>query len=335
MFYVHAIVGRMSHSFAPDLYKHMKLDAADECAALGILLAARDADLEGHGVTANDPRRKEIQLCYSILSKPEVRKHYDDAIAAGRKITWPEVEHLANFGTWPDPVTRMNVSESPQQTHGWSKPQGRPQQGPQRQQPQQFAQPQPQQSPQQQPQQAPYAQTQQPQASPYAQPFNPYQQPNHQHQQIVPQQTQGVYHPSVDPAVADRPSSGTRVGMAFLDYFLLSIVPLALVAGDSVVAGVVAGILVAVLFVGTEVAFGGSPAKLMLGYRVRDVNTGEKLSIEKSIKRQWFRSILIVPGLGQTVGLIGAIATSFTINPANELRGAHDRWADAEVVKKK
>lgn len=112
MFYVHAIVGRMSHSFAPDLYKHMKLDAADECAALGILLAARDADLEGHGVTANDPRRKEIQLCYSILSKPEVRKLYDDAIAAGRKITWPEVEHLANFGTWPDPVTRMNVSES-------------------------------------------------------------------------------------------------------------------------------------------------------------------------------------------------------------------------------
>lgn len=317
---VRAIVGRMSHSFAPDLYKHMKLDAADECAALGILLAARDADLEGHGVTANDPRRKEIQLCYSILSKPEVRKDYDDAIAAGRKITWPEVEHLANFGTWPDPVTRMNVSESPQQTHGWSSPQGRPQQGPQRQQP---------------PQQTPYAQTQQPQTSPYAQPFNPYQQPNYQHQQIVPQQTQGLYHPSVDPAVADRPSSGTRVGMAFLDYFLLSIVPLALVAGDSVVAGVVAGILVAVLFVGTEVAFGGSPAKLMLGYRVRDVNTGEKLSIEKSIKRQWFRSILIVPGLGQTVGLIGAIATSFTINPANELRGAHDRWADAEVVKKK
>src|SRR5699024_254869 len=89
-----AIVERMSHSFAPNLYKHMQLDSADEPAALGILLAARDAELEGHGVTANDPRRKEIQLCYSILSKPEVRKHYDDAISAGRKITWPEIEHL-------------------------------------------------------------------------------------------------------------------------------------------------------------------------------------------------------------------------------------------------
>ncbi len=319
-----AIVGRMSHSFAPDLYKHMKLDSADECAALGILLAARDAELEGHGVTANDPRRKEIQLCYAILSKPEVRKQYDDAISAGRKITWPEIEHLANFGTWPDPVTRMNVSETSPQTHGWSSPQGNPQQGPQR---QPFM--------QQPPQAAPYAQPQQPQASPYAQPFNPYQQPNYQHQQVAPQQAQGLYQTPADPRIADRPSSGTRVGMAFLDYILLSILPLGLLAGDSVSASVVAGILMAVLFVGTEVAFGGSPAKLLLGYRVRDVNTGEKLSIEKSIKRQWFRSILVVPGLGQTVGLLGAIATSFTINPANGLRGAHDRWADAEVVKKK
>src|SRR5699024_11342790 len=40
----HAIVGHMSHSFAPDLYKHMKLDSADECAALGILLAARSEE---------------------------------------------------------------------------------------------------------------------------------------------------------------------------------------------------------------------------------------------------------------------------------------------------
>lgn len=331
----------MSHSFAPDLYKHMKLDSADECAALGILLAARDADLEGYGVTANDPRRKEIQLCYSILSKPEVRKHYDDALSAGRKITWPEIEHLANFGSWPDPVTRMNVSENPPQTHGWSSPQGSPQQGPQR---QSFIPPQPQQQPQQQPQAqsqqqppyaAPYAQPQQPAHSPYAQPFNPYQQANYQHQQMVPQQTQGLYQTPVDSRIADRPSSSTRVGMAFLDYFLLSIVPLGLLAGDSIFASVIAGVLMAVIFVGTEVAFGGSPAKLMMGYRVRDVDTHEKLSIEQSIKRQWFRSILIVPGLGQTIGFIGAVVTQFTINPANEQRGAHDRWANAEVVKKK
>lgn len=313
----------MSHSFAPDLYKHMKLDSADESAALGILLAARDADLESRGVTANDPRRKEIQLCYSVLSKPEVRKHYDDAIAAGRRITWPEIEHLANFGTWPDPVTRMNVSETPQQTHGWSSPQGMPQQGPQRS-------PQPQQAPY-----APYGQTQQPQQSPYAQPFNPYQKPNYQHQQVVPQQADAMSQMPLDPRAAQRPSSGTRVGMAFLDYFLLSIIPGALVLGSSMIAAAISGILMAVLFVGTEVAFGGSPAKLIMGYRVRDINTGDNLSVEQSIKRQWFRSILIVPGLGQTVGMIGALATSFTINPANELRGAHDRWADAEVVKKK
>ncbi|WP_363321505.1 RDD family protein [Corynebacterium stationis] len=68
---------------------------------------------------------------------------------------------------------------------------------------------------------------------------------------------------------------------------------------------------------------------------MRDVDTHEKLSIEQSIKRQWFRSILIVPGLGQTIGFIGAVVTQFTINPANEQRGAHDRWANAEVVKKK
>lgn len=316
----------MSHSFAPNLYKHMQLDSADEPAALGILLAARDAELEGHGVAANDPRRKEIQLCYSILSKPEVRKHYDDAISAGRKITWPEIEHLANFGAWPDPVTRMNVSDSPQQTHGWSSPQGMPQHGPQRQQ---------QPLPPQTPPAAPFAATQQPNSSPYAQPFNPYQQPNYQHSQVVPQQAQAMHQAPVDPNLADRPSSGTRIGMAFLDWVLLSIIPAALVIGDSVIASIVAGTLLAVLFVGTEVAFGGSPAKLLFGYRVRDVNTKEKLSIEKSIQRQWFRSILVVPGLGQTVGFLGALGTAFTINPANELRGAHDRWADAEVVKKK
>lgn len=330
----------MSHSYAPDLYKHMKLDSNDESAALGILLAARDADFESHGVTANDPRRKEIQLCYAILSKPEVRKHYDDAITAGRRITWPEIEHLANFGTWPDPATRVNPAAPQPQTRGWSSPQGVPQQGPQRQAPQNFApqnfapQPQPQQQPQfnQQPNQAPYAQPQSAQ-SPYAQPFNPYQQKDYQHQQMVPQPQQAPAFQH-DPAVAQRPSSGARIGMALMDWIIIGAIPTVMVANESIFGALIAGIIAVLLFVGTEVTWGGSPAKLMLGYRVRDVNTHEKLSWKQSLKRQWFRSILIVPGFGQTVGFIGALATSFTITPENGLRGAHDRMADAEVIKK-
>src|SRR5699024_840973 len=145
------------------------------------------------GVTANDPRRKEIQLCYSILSKPEVRKHYDEALSAGRKITWPEIEHLANFESWPDPVTRMNVSENPPQTHAVSSPQGTLQQEPQRQsfippQPQQQSQQQPQaQSQQQPPYAAPFPQPLQPAQCPYAQSFTTYQQVNYFYQLMVSQ----------------------------------------------------------------------------------------------------------------------------------------------------
>ena len=85
---------------------------------------------------------------------------------------------------------------------------------------------------------------------------------------------------------------------------------------------------------GTECWLGASPAKLLMGYTVRDVDTKERLSLTQSAKRQWWRLVNIVPGPGTFASWVGAGVHTFTITEKNNRRGSHDEWANAEVVKK-
>lgn len=288
---------------APNLYECHGLDRADSCNELGLLLAGRDAMQESRGYGATDPTRRELQLCFAIMSNQSKRKLYDQALAAGRPLTWEELEHLADFGSWPDPIL---------------KPQSQPQPKPQN-----FSQ-----------QPGPYAQDK-PKDSPYAQPFNPYQIPNYS--QRVPAQQQ--YKELDAQRVANRASAGNRIGMALLDMIFASMIGGTISAAIGVDTGMLAWLVIAIVsvvyVVGTESYFGASPAKKMFGYEVRDVDTGEKLTALNSAKRQWFKiSHAAVPVVGQLAGVVGAIWGASTINPQRNLIAAHDELGNAEVVRR-
>ncbi|APT86229.1 RDD family protein [Corynebacterium flavescens] len=173
-----------------------------------------------------------------------------------------------------------------------------------------------------------YAQAGAAPSSPYGDPL----QQNHFTNQPVPQAGSAE-------AAAQRPTGGTRFLMAVVDFFLataaasLLTAPLAVVFNSDVLV-VVTGLVMALYALGFEVLAGGSPAKLAMGYRVRDIETKQKLSVAQSAKRQWWRLINVVPGIGQVVGLIAGMVYLGTITPAKGMRGTHDEIANAEVVKK-
>nr|WP_325168585.1 RDD family protein [Corynebacterium macginleyi] len=98
---------------------------------------------------------------------------------------------------------------------------------------------------------------------------------------------------------------------------------------------VVACITMVVYVLGSEVWMGASPAKILAGYTVRDVDTKEKLSLSQSAKRQWWRLINIIPGIGHLVGMVAVVVLTTTINEENRRRGSHDELANAEVVKRR
>lgn len=60
-----------------------------------------------------------------------------------------------------------------------------------------------------------------------------------------------------------------------------------------------------VYFLWTVAMFGGTPAKLLLGLRVLDANSGQKLSIPRAFLRELARAISLAPGgLGCILGFI-------------------------------
>ncbi|MGV0399394.1 RDD family protein [Corynebacterium segmentosum] len=178
-----------------------------------------------------------------------------------------------------------------------------------------------------------------PYSSPYAQ--NPFGQ--HASSQQQQQMSPSFAAPPVpfQQQAQERPSQSTRIGMGILDFFLAGSISSAFGAGvDELVdvdalSFVVFCIVMVVYVLGSEVWLGASPAKILAGYTVRDVDTKEKLSLSQSAKRQWWRLINLIPGIGQLVGLVGAVVHATTINEENNLRGSHDDLANAEVVKRK
>ncbi|WP_290224946.1 RDD family protein [Corynebacterium confusum] len=302
-------------------------------------MAGRDARLQSLGESEQSPQRREAQLVFSVLSNPQRRELYDAAISAGRSVDWSDLEHLANFDCWPDPNLARPVTQADKQ---------QPQQAQHTQHTQQFFQ-QPQRQAETQ-QGSPYGQPQTQYASPaspYAQPFNPHQVPTQSANLPAAQRYSDAVaaNPEVE-RIAARPSAGGRFGMALFDGFLATaasgLVGGLLAAGGGVLSDAVSGTLGAVVFtllciayfLGFETYMGGTPVKRMMGYKVANVETGRNLTLGESAKRQWFRVVQIIPGLGSLVSMGGSLFVLASISPSNELRGSHDRWADAEVTKK-
>lgn len=279
----------------PNLYQMHGLNRADSADELGRVIAERDLDLEMQAIPDSDPRRTQLHTAFAILADDNRRGTYDDALDASLNLTWGDLEYLGNFGTLPD------VSLFPQA------------------QPQAQSQPQP--NPYNYPTYTP------PQSGPAADPFA---HPS-QYTADVP-----AYQPT-GATVSERPSAGLRLGMMLLDGLAASMIT-GLLAGifgaDSIGSWILVSLAGLAYFIGFEVYTGASPVKHLFGYEVRDSTTGKKLTLEQSAKRQWWRIINIVPGIGSLIAFIGAIAIGTSINPSNQLIGSHDRWAGAEVARK-
>lgn len=289
---------------APNLYQHFGVSPSENSTALGVLLAGQDAALSEKGLSMTSDVRKQTMIAYAVLSDDHRRELYDAALLAGRPVGWGQLEYLGNFDAWPEEYL------------GWTEPE--PATGPAAAQ-----------------QGRPYA-VKEPQASPYNNPFDPLIDPRmNAVAPVFGRMTGGIDYA----AQQHRPAMGTRFWVAFLDGIVAMFASAALVMllglGKYETFELVLWLaFMVVYFIVPEVMWGGSPMKLAAGYEVRDVETGERLDYTQSLKRNWFRLVQIIPGVGQMIGGIGAAVCLFSITPENGQRGLHDRAANAEVVKK-
>lgn len=281
-----------------DLYLTFGLDRTATADELGLLILAKDATLHNTGVPAEDPRRRQLETAYAVLSDEAKRRIYDESLGASLTLGWRDLEHLGNFGKLPDSQHYPYQSQQPQQ----SSPQGYPIYQPP-------------------PTTAPYAG-----ADPFANPSN--------YTAQVPS-----YQPyGMSPAPAqDRPGAGLRLGMMLLDGVAASMVgglAASIVGFNDVLYWLVGAVASLAYFIGLEAYTGASPVKHLFGYEVRDAATGEKPTLEQSAKRNWWRIVALIPGLGTLVAFVGMCIIGSSIKPENNYIGVHDRWAGVEVVRK-
>lgn len=137
---------------------------------------------------------------------------------------------------------------------------------------------------------------------------------------------------------ADRPSAGMRLLMLIVDGFIFSaaagLVGLAFFWSETLMTVLwVLGFLL--YFLGLEFRTGATPAKHLFGYEVRDLATGGRPSLLQSGKRQLWRLVSVVPGLGNLISFIAMIYLGSTINSGTGYLGRHDQWAGTEVTRKR
>ena len=313
------------NEFAPNLYEYFGLNPQESSDVLGVTLSERIGQLEQTGLGANSPQQQQIQIAYGVLSNVSHRAIYDETIKV-RQVAWHELGHLANFGRFP-----VQGQASPFQTNPQTPPaQGGvtpPTVGPGNQ----------------------YAYYQDPQQSQFP------------HAGAAPQggaqtyaygdsssygtggyPTSNVYGAAGSGITqsGERPTAGTRAGMAVVDLIIggllsgIVTLPVYIASDNTTLGSLMGALLLVVYYVGCEVLLGSTPAKLIFGYKVQDATTGQPLSWEQSFKRNWWRLVSIVPWVGGLVSAISAIVVFTTINEASQMRGSHDRLANAEVVKR-
>ena len=312
------------NEFAPNLYEYFGLNPQESSDVLGVTLSERIGQLEQTGLGANSPQQQQIQIAYGVLSNVSHRAIYDETIKV-RQVAWHELGHLANFGRFP-----VQGQASPFQTNPQTPPaQGGvtpPTVGPGNQ----------------------YAYYQDPQQSQFP------------HAGAAPQggaqtyaygdsssygtggyPTSNVYGAAGSGITqsGERPTAGTRAGMAIVDCIIAAIVagPVYALGGgtdNTFVAYMLSALVLVSYYIGFEVLLGATPAKFIFGYKVRDVTTGASLSWEQSFKRNWWRVVYIVPVVGWLISFISAIVVFTSIGPASQMQGSQDRLANAEVVRR-
>ncbi|WP_080796327.1 RDD family protein [Corynebacterium pacaense] len=301
----------------PTLYSAFDLDRSDDSEELGLVLSARDLRLEQMGVPDTDPRRTQTVLAFSVLADPGKRAIYDERIDAGAALTWDQIRHLGSFGSldsFQGPVTGQSAGAQPT---AFNNP---------------FATPQPETSQEPQPGGYGYA-FGDPAPTPFAGNVNAsmYGSPGFS---TLPTTHSGFAAPS---PIHDRPTSGTRLQMAIVDLIIAAVgsgIIIGILGADGLLDWLLGTLLMIAYVVGFESVMGATPAKKMFGYEVRDVTTGSRLSAGASFKRNWWKFLGAVPALGGLVTLIMAAVYGSSINPSNQMRGIHDKMANAEVVKK-
>ncbi|RNE48798.1 RDD family protein [Corynebacterium alimapuense] len=283
------------------LYQSLGLDRDLSCAELGLLILGRDARLENNGVPVSDSQRRNLQISYAVLSDEGRRNGYDAALATGRAVSWQELEHLANFGSFPD---AQLLGQQPTQ----------------------------QPIPQPEPPKPALPQT------PTG--FSPGVSGISFSQPTGPTAGLPVSQPYSSPSVPtqDRPDAKLRLGMMVLDSMaataLGSIAGVVLSSNDAL-SGLLLSLVGIAYFIGFESYTGATPVKHLFGYEVRDVKTGAKPSLEQSAKRYWWRIAGLVPGIGWLIAFVGMIAIGSSIKPETGNIGSHDRWAGVEVTRKR
>jgi len=304
-----------ANDIAPNLYEEWGLDRRDGERELLVLLESKDLSLEQQGQDIEDPRRAQLRIAASVLGSAAKRAEYDKACAAGVRPTWGDLGQLGAVGQWnPRPQQSQQQAQSFQS--GQAAAPGR--------------------HAKQEPR---FAQTASPYGSPYSRnPFDP------QHNPFPPATANAAMpaplapHPASE--ISQRAGQDARIGMAILDFFFFSLISgsfggALLSGGADKLSTFIGGAIILLLYVlGTDCWLGASPAKLLMGYTVRDVDTKERLSLTQSAKRQWWRLANIVPGPGTFASWVGAGVHTFTISEKNNRRGSHDEWANAEVVKR-
>lgn len=141
---------------------------------------------------------------------------------------------------------------------------------------------------------------------------------------------------------SDHPSLAKRFGARFLDGIILTIAWLLIGFvlggfGDVGVAGSALLNLVGSLvglgyYVGFESSTGATPGKRILSMSVVDVSGQGHISVEQSVKRNWWLLLGLIPIVGGLASLGVAIYIAVTINSDPRGQGWHDRIADALVV---
>lgn len=301
----------------PNLYTAFDLDRSDDSEALGVVLSARDLRLEQMGITPNDPRRAQTVMAFSVLNDPAKRALYDEKLNAGLPLTWEQIQHLGNFGTIPE------APAAPTWQQTW----------------QQQSTPPPRQAQQSSPPQNFGYNYGDPTTAPTHGAYNPF---NEQVNSSISGTAFSGHAPmshfsGATPAMnVERPTAGARLGMAWLDLIIFSIgsgILVALLGLNEFGAFVLGALLMVAYIVGFESVMGATPAKKFFGYEVRDVTTHSRLSAGASMKRNWWKFLSIIPP-ASIVTLVMAGVYGNQINEENQMRGGHDKLANAEVVKK-
>jgi len=143
---------------------------------------------------------------------------------------------------------------------------------------------------------------------------------------------------------SDRPGAGRRFAGFLIDSILIGIVGgvIGSLAGIDITGGVGATFLFSLITiilwfivrVGSEVAWGGSPGKRILGMKVVGP-TGERLDAQASLKRNAWYAAGIIPAVGGLVQLGLGIWIGVGISGDPQKRSYFDKFSDAAVVRSK